>query len=257
MSLSAVEEDCRVYSMQMEELKMEQSLGSCLLMWRTVLELMGRSQEAAELEDSHNVFNEAENDNKLVAATLEMHRTFLLGYSGRNEAGADVALAKGDRLASQIPAKPLIMTETFLRGLSLFAMARKRKKRKYKKEASRILAKIKNWVEQGNPNVRHYETLLEAESAALKGKKYAAMKHYEYAVKISARGGFVQDAAIASERFGEFMLDEMNDKEEAIYRFNEAIRYYREWGAVTRAGSLREQYAELWPRPREIIAIIE
>jgi hypothetical protein len=203
--------------MQMEEPKMEQALVSCLLLWRTVLELMGRSQEVTELEESHNAFNEAENDNKLVAALLEMHRTLLLGYSGQHEAGAYVALAKGDRLASQMPVKPLIMAETFLRGLSLFAMARKRKKRKYKKEASRILAKIRNWVEQGNPNMRHYETLLEAESAALNGKKYVAMKHYEYAVIISARGGFVQDAAIASERFGEFMLDEMNDKEEARY----------------------------------------
>jgi hypothetical protein len=45
-----------------------------------------------------------------------------------------------------------------------------------------------------------------------------------------------------------------DDKEEAVFRFEEAIKFYSEWGALKKAELLREQYSNLWPQPTEIVS---
>jgi hypothetical protein len=71
-------------------------------------------------------------------------------------------------------------------------------------------------------------------------------------VVMAARGGFVHDAALANERYGEFLLHDMSDKREALFRFEEAIKFYSDWGASKKVELLREQYSDLWQTPTEI-----
>jgi hypothetical protein len=65
-------------------------------------------------------------------------------------------------------------------------------------------SKMNAWLERGNPNMKHYALLLDAKWLALKGKKYDVIKKYESAILLIARGGYQQDAALATERFGGF-----------------------------------------------------
>jgi hypothetical protein len=128
----------------------------------------------------------------------------------------------------------------FLICISLFAMARKTRERKYTNLAKKSLASIKDWAEKGNPNVVHCKSLLEAELAALNGRQHAAKKHYEVAAMLAGRGGFVRDAALANERYGEFLIEDESDREEAAFRFQEASKLYLEWEARAKAGLLSE-----------------
>ena len=146
------------------------------------------------------------------------------------------------------------MTDMFLKGISLFAMARKTRKRKYTNLAKKSLASIKDWAEKGNPNVKHCESLLEAELAALNGRKHVAKKHYEVAAILAGRGGFVRDAALANERYGEFLLEDMCDREDAAFRFQEAIKLYLEWEARAKAELLSAKYGYLWSTPPKEIS---
>ena len=162
-------------------------------------------------------------------------------------AGAEFNLQKGDRLESVFPSKPLIMQETYLRCLSLYAAARKSKgglRRRYKKAASRVMGKISNWVEQGNPNVRHYESLLEGEKSALKGKIYLAKRNYEYAITMAARNGFLNDTALAHLRYGEFLISDCAETEDGVYHLRQAVVKFREWGAYAVSDSIIKRYSD-------------
>jgi hypothetical protein len=125
-------------------------------------------------------------------------------------------------------------------------MARKTRKRKYTNLAKKCLASIKDWAEKGNPNALHCKLLLEAELAALNGRRRVAKKHYEMAAMVAGRGGFVRDAALVNERYGEFQLEDKSDREEAAFRFQEAIKLYLEWEARAKAELLSAKYGYLW-----------
>jgi hypothetical protein len=133
------------------------------------------------------------------------------------------------------------MVEMFTKGISLFAMARKTRKRKYKVHARRIRSLLQSWEKSGNPNVVHYLLLLDAEWAALRGEKEDAIRFYKDAVTVSARRGFLQGAALANERFASFLLSDCNDKEEADYRIEQAVRFYSDWGANRKVVRLQQE----------------
>ena len=133
-------------------------------------------------------------------------------------------------------------------------MARKTAKRRYAVHARKCLDKIRSWMEKGNPNVIHYESLLEAENWALKGKTFVAKKHYLSATVLATRGGFIQDAAMANERFGEFLLEDMGEPEEAAYQFKQAAKLYEEWGAQAKADEIVRNHGHLWSlQPSEVV----
>ena len=97
------------------------------------------------------------------------------------------------------------MMETFHRGASFFAMARKTKKQKYQKAAKQVLKTIEKWAQHGNPNVQHYYTFLLGEQAVLskskqdqKNKKDLSLSNaetlYRKAIVFAGRRGYLHDA---------------------------------------------------------------
>ena len=140
----------------------------------------------------------------------------------------------------------------------MFAMARKTKKRKYRATAKKVHALVKLWASKGNPNVNHHGSFLNAEAAALEWDVDGAEGWYQSAILLALDGGLIQDAALANERYGEFLLNERKESEKATFKLEEAMRLYGEWGAAKKVELLREQYKYLWPKPLEItVAFIE
>ena len=133
--------------------------------------------------------------------------------------------------------------------LSAEELARKKNRkscRLYLKAASKPIATIRRWLEQGNPNVKHYKSLLDAEFSAAKGKVSVARKRYEVAVVLAAKNGFLHDAALASERYGRYLFEASKDVEsssldhdEATFRIKQAVKYYSDWGAQVRSPNSR------------------
>lgn len=136
--------------------------------------------------------------------------------------------------------------DNLCRGVSLFDMARKTKKSKYKKEALKVLATVKEHVKKGTLNVYHHEALLEGELAALNRNSEVARHHYGRAIVLAGRRGFLQDSALANERFGAYVLKELSDSDEAAYRLQQAVKLYEEWGARAKADMVTQEYGYLW-----------
>ena len=184
---------------------------------------------------------------------IDTHKSIVCTFFGEHEMGAELALKMGEDLATVLVGSPHVAIHQFYKGISYFAMARKTKKGKYKRAARKAAATVKKWWKKGCPNLHHLDSFLDAELAAMTGRKQLAKKLFQQAIVMAARGGSIHYAALANERYGEFLLYEMDDKEEATFRLEEAIKYYLDWGAYAKSDSLRETYRDLWPKPIEII----
>ena len=163
---------------------------------------------------------------------------------GRYEKAANMAVEHEGRFQKAGPGFFMNMQETFVTGICCFVMARKTKNSKYKKVAKRALQKMSRWAKKDNPNVLHYEKLFQAELSCLNGKSDAAELHYQQALSLASRYGFIQDAAIINERSGDFFLNIRKSPEDALYKFEKACKLYEEWGCPAKAQMLRE-YCEV------------
>jgi predicted ATPase len=248
-SLEALEADCRMYVKQGEELKREQQICLIALLWQAILNLMGRSVNptvlTGEAMDQDRCLElAARADNPHLVGWVQALRAVLYSCFGEYEAGSELGVAKGTKLEKILPSHLLVPSDPFYRGVCLFEMARRTKKQKYKKRARTALDTIKAWVSKGNPNLKHCERFLEAELAALTDNSEKAKQHYAKAVVLAARGGFIHHAAMANERYGEFLLNALDLPHDAAYRFDEAIKFYSVWGSC-KADMLREKYSYL------------
>ena len=193
-------------------------------------------------------------------AGVQAFQGLLWTYFGHHVQHADLVLQVGhDFLQKTQLSTSKLMWDTFHKGVSCYAAARETGRHKYLKLGHMFRAKVKKWSDMGNPNVKQYLALLDAEAMALKKRgrsEFAVIKEYEVAILLAERGGYQHDAALASERLGEYQLTVMKDSEQALYRFEEAKRYWRSWGALAKVVDLDRKYASLKPKPtREIYAL--
>ena len=247
-----------MYSAQMKELKRQLAYDYTMVLWQQALNLLGFSENTTLLQgdavENEEEFLNARLDNKPMLAIIRTQKLRLYAVFGDHENGANLFIAHGYEWQQAAPGHPMFMEAICCGGLSTFAMARTSKNRKYKKFASKARATIKDWVKKGNPNVRHYEALFDAERAALKKKHGDAERYYQAAVTMAARGGFVHDAALASERYAEFMLNVISDTDGASFHFDNSLKFYSEWGAAKKVQLLREKYGHLRTRPSHVSA---
>lgn len=176
---------------------------------------------------------------------VEIKRAVIHAYAGQHVEVAKKALRFGlgyyDKFSYGNAANAWI---EYLVGVSSFSAFQKTRKRKYLRAARHYLKRTTALQEGGYPNVQHYASFLQAESMALRrGKSQHASKLFEQTVLIAVRNGYIHDAALASERFGDFQRVVMKDSYEAQYRYQEAIKYYDEWGCQTRARELGRQHS--------------
>jgi hypothetical protein len=106
--LKAVEADCNLYCTQMIDLKRLKIVFRAKILWQTILNFMGESENTTvlvgrELDyDAARTF--AENmQNSNCIATLEFFQMFVYTFFGDHNKGAELAIKKGDRLHKMIP----------------------------------------------------------------------------------------------------------------------------------------------------------
>jgi hypothetical protein len=108
-----------------------------------------------------------------------------------------------------------------------------------------------SFVSVQNPNLFHYNALLDAEFAATNGKHAAALKHFGAAILLAGSRHFQNDQALIYERFGEYN-DREGQKDDARYSLRLAIESYQVWGARGKANQIRLKHAGLLTPPAEI-----
>jgi len=245
-ALQSIEKDCSLYIPQMEELGRKEHAGLTRLERQTALNLMGMSDNTVILTGDamdERLFLDQGHSPEMQNA-YEAYKSVLYSFFGEHKLGAELAIAKGNAFVKGSPGMVLGIADAFARGISLYSMARETKSTKYKKEATRPHKLLKSWLKKGNPNVQHHVAILDAELAALQGKSTEASKLYRKGIVLSTRAGFIHGAALASERYAEYLLD--LDKQEALFQMSNAIEYYGAWGAKAKIRMLHERHTDLW-----------
>lgn len=122
------------------------------------------------------------------------------------------------------------------------ARAKNRRQARYAKKYSKQLLR---WATDGEPrNFIGKHFLLEAELAALAGKKALSYRHYISAIGACKEGKLLLFTAIASERAARSLL-EWGQYDLAGQYFREAIALHSEWGATIKVQHLQLEIVEL------------
>lgn len=154
------------------------------------------------------------------------------------EVSADRALNVGESHAKLAPANYWYQIESFHRAVALYAAAIKTKRRKYKSAANAIRKRIGKWARYGNTSIQYYSLFLMAEHFAMKKKYKDAKVKYEQALQAVGSLGHLHHLGLFNERYSDFLLRDLSMEKESGYRLEEAIRYFREWGAVHKVKAL-------------------
>ncbi|KAL3941438.1 MAG: hypothetical protein SGBAC_004208 [Bacillariaceae sp.] len=234
-------EVCPKIVAQMEEVSQTSQALTTKLYWQMLLNLREPQQAKDPLQlcgDVVTEYSDVEDDAHSLAFREYLECQLLLYYD--HESAADRAIVFAGGLEKASPGNFHLMIEAFHRGVCLYVAARRTKLRKYKKHAKKIRNVMHKWKKAGIPNVVYYCTFLDAEDAALHGKHNEAEKGYKEAVQFVAKSGYLQHAALFNELYSDYLLRERGDKEEAKYRLQEALRYYKDWGALGKVEKLKE-----------------
>ncbi|CAJ1938980.1 unnamed protein product [Cylindrotheca closterium] len=228
---------------QMEEVSQTSQAVTTTLYWQMLLNLREPKQakDPLKLTRGNNAIieNHPDQEDEYIATFRDyLECQLLLFYN--HESAADRAIQSAGRLEKAAPGTFDFMIETFHRGICLYVAARRTKRRKYAKHAKKIRKIIHEWRRKGIPNVVYYCMFLDAEHAALAGKHEEAEKHYKEAIHFVAKPGHLQHAALFNELYSDYLFRERDDKDEAKYRLEEAIWYYRDWGALGKVEKLKE-----------------
>jgi hypothetical protein len=102
------------------------------------------------------------------------------------------------------------------------------------------------WTKKGDPNTLHLVYLLDAEVLTTK-KNVSSMdvqQIYHQSIAQARRSGFIQDAALANERLGEYFLS-VQDRDWAQYYLRNAKILYYDWGAKRKVQLMEQRYGSL------------
>jgi predicted ATPase/signal transduction histidine kinase len=108
-------------------------------------------------------------------------------------------------------------------------------------EIARNQRRLARWAESNPAIFRHQYVLVEAELARLDQRFAEATDLYEEAIEVASTGGFLHDAAVASELAGRHARDRGRIRRGDVF-IREARERYARWGATEKVRALEEEF---------------
>ncbi len=114
---------------------------------------------------------------------------------------------------------------------------------------AQVLENLNFWASTAPMNFQHKVDLIEAERARIEGSHWEAVKRYEKAIQGAKDNEFLQEEALANERFALFWLEQGNETIAKTY-LKESLYCYQQWGALAKVKDLEAKYPQsLTARP--------
>ena len=200
--------------------------------------------ESAFLQPGASGAGGDDKDNLLMAFVFGT-KISLCMYWGEFQAGADIALQWLKIILREQPGQITCKSGTFHGGVCAFAASHYHNNKgaslsssKYKRFARQCLKRLSGWMEKGDPNVIQQVLILRAEEAWMSGRIKTAVDNFERGIAVAGRSGWIHEQALANERLASLWKDQGN-LDNANYRLSEAIRLYKEWGALAKVQALQ------------------
>ncbi|KAL3809613.1 hypothetical protein ACHAXA_011792 [Cyclostephanos tholiformis] len=136
------------------------------------------------------------------------------------------------------------ITISFIYGLNSFQLRRIRPKTKQRAIMRRSIQVLKTAATYSHRNFQNKVELLEAEEFSDDGKHDEAMASYVAAINSAQSNGFIHEQGLACELAG-YHCKNVGDRDAAWSFFNQAKRYYTEWGSELKINSVALQLESL------------
>ncbi|MBD3645844.1 MAG: GAF domain-containing protein, partial [Pseudomonadales bacterium] len=103
---------------------------------------------------------------------------------------------------------------------------------------------FRKWAHHAPENLLHGYHLVEARRCEIDGKHNQAIDHYEKAIELSRKHGFLKEHALANEMAGRFYL-KSGKPDLGLFYLRRARTTYVRWGAMAKVDSLDQEFANL------------
>ncbi|CAB9520925.1 Transcriptional regulator [Seminavis robusta] len=262
-NLQPLADDCRAYSQQMKDLKIDKIDRYLTCLWQLVLNIAGRSDDPAVLHgdalDHDDYMNWAdETDSEQARFYYDRYQIAAFFWAGNYKKVLEMVEKTGAHKGfyAKINGGWFCMYPLYFQcALSLLLVYRETKKRVHKKMAMFFADQMNLWAKKGNPNIQHYVLLINAAAADVEGKNDAAEFGFKDAIVSAGRRGLANDQALANELLAEFYLRQSSPSD-ADYHFGQAFKLYNRWGAHSKCALLEERHMTMpgSSRPMDIDA---
>lgn len=197
-----------------------------------------------DILDYDDVINSAtENGHEATALVARLSRMFL-AYTF-NDLDLAENMARELKYLERIPLCIVRIFTNYIRGLVFLSCARDgRKARKNIRTAKKVIKSFEHWAVLSPHNCLDKLFLLQAELASVRGKNAEANSKFVAAVACAKNSGFPFTAALAAEQTARHFL-RLADTSTARPYFEEACRYYREWGGTVKVNKLEAEIRTL------------
>ena len=239
-------DDMKIYVSQMKLLGHDFHAMCTIIIWQLVVSLVGIENDVVHPSSGKigedDLLNRTKDDLPGVVQRVQVWNKVYLGQF--EEAGIQALEIGGfDHVETNYIGGCFGM-DNLLLGVPLYAMARKTGHAKYKRQANRARVKVQNFVKNGCVNFVHVLSILDGEFYAMTGKAEKAKESYSRAIVEAARAGFIHNAALASERLGDYLV-ELNELDQAQDRYRASMQFFSDWGALRVASRLKNKHESL------------
>lgn len=250
-NLNALDSDMLFYSSAITKMNQEGGAYILKIYHQVVANLLGRSQDPAQLEGEYYQSNKMlmyhfRSENRTGIFATFLMKTILF-YTFEKFAQALECAIKAKEYSDNplgLVNSPIFYFYYSLTLIANFPNITKSKRNVALKDIRGSLKKLKSWAQSAPINHKHRCSLIEAELARLRKDQLQAQNHYENAIDLLAKSGYVNEMALANELAAKYYLKQER-KTVAVAYMKKARYHYERWGAVAKIKHMDQKYAYL------------
>ena len=248
--LTILEAEMRNYSHVLKNLKQATTLNYCLICWQTIINLLGKSNDACSLIGE--AYNEDTSRSLLIQANdlngLHYHylHKLILCYLFGNFIEAQRNSIKGKQYlagGTGFITIPIFYFYDSLTALAIYPTIQNESDNLLQQVADNQV-QLKKLANHAPMNYLHKFYLVEAERCRVKGKYIPGMKLYEQAISLAKEHKYLNEEALAYELAAKFYL-EWGKKKIAQRYLTSSYNAYIRWGATAKVADLVKRYPQL------------
>ncbi|WP_242063659.1 PAS domain S-box protein, partial [Nostoc sp. FACHB-892] len=247
--LTELEQKTATYSKAIRQIRRENPSNWIAVLWQTILNLLGRSENPTRLIGS--VYNEEQALSRAIAVKdkteipyLYLNKIILCYLFGEYHQAAQTAVLARQPLEEITEPIPIFHFYDSLVLLSLLVEASSSEEEAWLSCVSTNQEKVQKWAGYAPMNYLHKFHLVEAEKARVLGQFLEAEEFYERAIQGARENEYIQEEALAYELAAKHYLARGLEKFAQLY-MKEAHYCYERWGATAKVKDLEKRYPQL------------
>ncbi|MDV2994905.1 MAG: Serine/threonine-protein kinase PknD [Chroococcidiopsis sp. SAG 2025] len=253
-SLTQLEQKTATYSKAIGQIRRENPSNWIAMLWQTILNLLGRSENPSRLIGS--IYDEEQALSHAIAVKdgieiryFYLNKLILCYLFGDDRQAAQTAVSARQHFeeVTAITVLPLFCFYHSLVLLNLSLDASSSEKEAWLSCVSTNQEKMQKWAEYAPMNYLHKYHLVEAEKARVLGQFLEAEEFYERAISGASEHEFIQEEALAYELAAKHYLARGREKFAQTY-MKEAHYCYERWGALAKVKDLESRYPQFFPQ---------